>query len=138
MKFFLILSKRSLAIILAVVIITFILIFQALSEKAAQIDGSTNAARMMYLKSIRLEANDQNLTAKDIIIPQKFNNVYTEYNKLQKKSGFDLSDYKGRSATVYTYELTAKKQIHLIVCDGKIIGGDIADVNVNGKMYPLK
>ena len=139
MKFFLILSKRSLAVILAAVIILFILITWAISTKAARIDGSTNEARMMYLKSLKLEAEDENLTSKDIVIPQDFGEIYKEYNSLQKKSGFDLSNYKGKSATVYTYELSGTDRlIHLIVCDGAIIGGDIADVRIDGKMYPLK
>ena len=139
MKFFLILSKRSLAIILAAVIIFFIILAQFLSKKAERIDGSTNAARMLYLKSIKLAAEDENVTSKDIVIPQNFGEVYENYNNLQKEVGFDLSSYKGKSATIYTYELSGtKKQIHLIVCDGAIIGGDIADVKLGGNMYPLK
>jgi len=139
MKFFIILSKRTLAIILAVVIIGFILTAQAFSQKASQIDGSTNELRMIYLKSLGIEAEDDRLSSKEITIPQNFNEVYKEYNNLQKKSGFDLSRFKGKKATVYTYSLSgSEKQIHLIVCNQKIIGGDIADVNVNGKMYPLK
>ncbi len=139
MKFFLILSKRGLAIILAAVIIGFILTAQVFSQKATQIDGSTNEMRMIYLKSLKLDAEDANLTHKDITIPQNFSEVYEEYNKLQKKSGFDLSRFKGKNATVYTYDLSGtEKQIHLIVCNGIIIGGDIADVNIDGKMYPLK
>ena len=139
MKFFLILSKRTLAVIMAAVIIIFVLVAWAVSAKAAKIDGSTNEARMVYLKSLKLAAEDKNLTAKDIFIPQDFSPVYENYNELQKKSGFDLSDYKGKPATVYTYGLSGTdKQIHLIVCDGKIIGGDIADVKLGGKMQPLK
>ncbi len=139
MKFFIILSKRTLAIILAVIVISFILIAQAFSQKASQIDGSTNALRMIYLKSLKLEADDSRLSHKEITIPLNFSEVYEEYNELQKKAGFDLSRFKGKSATVYTYELSGtEKQIHLIVCDGKIIGGDVADVKLGGEMKPLK
>lgn len=139
MKFFIILSKRTLAIILAVIVISFILIAQAFSQKASQIDGSTNALRMIYLKGLKLEADDSRLSHKEITIPLNFSEVYEEYNELQKKAGFDLSRFKGKSATVYTYELSGtEKQIHLIVCDGKIIGGDVADVKLGGEMKPLK
>jgi len=139
MKFFIILSKRTLAIILAVIVISFILIAQAFSQKASQIDGSTNALRMIYLKSLKLEADDSCLSYKEITIPQTFSEVYEEYNELQKKAGFDLSRFKGKSATVYTYGLSGtEKQIHLIVCDGNIIGGDVADVKLGGEMKPLK
>lgn len=139
MKFFLILSKRSLAVILAAVIILFIILAQIFSAKASRIDGSTNAARMLYLKSLKLAAEDENVTSKDIVIPQKFGEVYKNYNNLQKEAGFDLAAYKGETATVYTYSLSGtKREIHLIVCEGAIIGGDIADVKLGGNMYPLK
>ena len=139
MKFFLILSKRSLAVILSVSVISLLITMQVFSQKASLIDGSTNQLRMIYLKSLKLEADDSNVSHKDIVIPQKFNDVYTEYNNLQKKAGFDLSRFKGKNATVYTYELLGtKREIHLIVCEGAIIGGDIADVMFGGNMYPLK
>lgn len=138
MRFFITLSKRSLAIILSIVIIGFILVSQVFSQKASRIDGSTNEIRVQYLKSLKLDVDDSNVTSKDITIPQKFNKVYENYNALQKKSGFDLSKYKGKPATVYTYKLSGtEKLLHLIVCNSIIIGGDIADVNINGEMKPL-
>lgn len=117
-----------------------VIIGQVFSADSGKIDGSTNAIRMAYLKGIGLEADDSDVTCKDIVIPESFNDVYTEYNRLQKEAGFDLSNYKGQSATVYTYSSAADKtkQIHLLVHDGCIIGGDIATVTVNGEMKPLK
>ena len=57
-----------------------------------------------------------------------------------KKAGFDLAPFKGKNATVYTYSISGdtKNQVHLIVCEGIVIGGDIASVNFNGEMKPLK
>ena len=68
-----------------------------------------------------------------------FGDVYTEYNKLQKKAGFDLYKNRGKNATVFTYVLLYKEdtELHLIICDGEIIGGDIASVKLNGEMKPL-
>ena len=34
-------------------------------------------------------------TADEITIPQEFNDVYKNYNEIQKSQGFDLSEYKG-------------------------------------------
>ena len=105
MKLFLILSKRNLAVVLALCIILLLVISQAFSAKAKVINGSTNKIRTDYLKSIGINADDSNAFSKDIIIPASFDEVYKEYNSLQKKAGFDLSPYKGESATVYTYNL---------------------------------
>lgn len=138
MKFFVTLSKRHLAIILATLIIGLIILGQLVTAKSSKINGSTNALRMQYIKSLKLEPDDSDVTSKDIIIPEAFSKVYKEYNSLQKKAGFDLSRYKGENATVYTYNLSGSdKQVHLIVSDGEIIGGDIADINFNGKMESL-
>lgn len=139
MKIFITLSKRSIAVILASVIIALLLTAQAFSAKIQRIDGSTNALRVEYLKSLKLDADDTNVQSKEITIPQNFSDVYKEYNSLQKKAGFDLSKYKGKNATVYTYDVSgSERQIHLIVCDGNVIGGDIADIKIDGEMRPLR
>lgn len=139
MKFFITLKRRHLAVILAVLIIGLLIFGQFFSAKASGIDGSTNAKRVEYIKSIGIEPDDTDVSSKEIVIPQSFSEVYKEYNRLQKKAGFDLSRYKGENAAVYTYGISGDdRQVHIIVCKDKIIGGDIADINVNGEMLPLK
>ncbi len=139
MKFFITLKRRHLAVILAVLIIGLLIFGQFFSAKASGIDGSTNAKRVEYIKSIGIEPDDTDVSSKEIVIPQSFSEVYKEYNRLQKKAGFDLSRYKGENAAVYTYGISGDdRQVHIIVCKDKIIGGDIADINLNGEMLPLK
>lgn len=140
MKLFVVLTKKNLAIILAAVIIAFILMGEFLSVGSSDIDGSTNALRVEYLKSLKIEPDDSGVYSKNIIIPETFDEVYKQYNSLQKQAGFDLSRYKGKEATVYTYKVSgeSEKEIHLIVKDGVVIGGDIASVKLNGEMKPLK
>lgn len=140
MKLFLILSKKNLAMILAITIITLLILSQVFSTGAMAIDGSTNKLRTDYLDSIGIKADDSEVSSKNIIIPEDFDEVYTEYNSLQKKAGFDLSAFKGKDATVYTYRLSGVEDtdIHLIVCDGHIIGGDIASVKLDGEIKPLR
>lgn len=140
MKLFVILNKKNLAIILALLIIGFLLMGEFLSAQRSGFDGSTNALRVEYLKSIKLEPDDSEVASKNIIIPERFGEVYENYNLIQRKAGFDLSRYKGKEATLYTYALAGEKdrEIHLIVCDGKIIGGDIASLKLNGEMKSLK
>ena len=137
MKIFVTLSKKTLGIILSVLVILIVLSGQIVSANLNKIDGSTNAKRMFFLKSIGIEANDSESTSKTVIIPKEFGEVYNSYNKLQKEAGFDLSKYKGKTATVYTYPINERYHAHIIVCDNSIIGGDIAALSVNGKMKPL-
>ena len=78
-------------------------------------------------------------TVKEIVIPEEFSDVYMKYNGLQRSAGYDLMPYRGRKATVYTYRVTDAEDtvINLIVSDGKIIGGDISSVRIDGEMKPL-
>ena len=139
MKFFITLTKKSLILIFAVTVMLIVIIGQVFSADSNDINGSTNAIRVTYLESLGLEIDDADVTSKNILIPEEFDAVYEEYNSVQKKAGFNLADYKGKNATVYTYELKSMKehQVHLIVCEGSIIGGDIASIKLDGEMLPL-
>ncbi len=82
---------------------------------------------------------------KEIYIPEEFGEVYERYNELQKEQGFDLSPYRGRNARQYTFpvasikgEIAPDTEAHVIVCDGFIIGGDVAEAAINGKMTGIR
>lgn len=103
-------------------------------------DGATNALRVSFAQSIGCQPDENACQRKDIVIPERFSAVYTRYNELQKKAGYDLSDYRGCAAILYTYPLTGVPdgtELHLIVCFGRIIGGDVASAALNGRMLPL-
>lgn len=79
--------------------------------------------------------------SKEILIPEDFSGAYEKYNELQKAQGFDLSDYRAKNATVYTFSVVSVRgehaenmQAHIIVCAERIIGGDIASSALDGEM----
>ena len=125
---------------MAVIIAAFILTAQFLSLESVGVDASTNAKRVLFLQGLGYEVNETATEIKDIVIPEKFSAVYEKYNNLQKEAGFNLENYKGKSAKVYSYSLQndAEKQIHLIICEDKLIGGDVASLKLNGNMTGLK
>lgn len=138
MKFFFTFTKKGIAVFLAIIIIGFICASRILSVKYSFIDGSTEEKRIEYIRKIGHEADEKGISSKEILIPAKFTDVYREYNRLQKQSGFDLAQYKGRKATVYSYPLCGSEKIlNLIVYKGEIIGGDICSPSFNGEMKPL-
>ncbi len=140
MKFFLTLSKKKLCIILALTVIALVVLIQFSSATQKRIDGSTHAIRENYLNSLGIEISGKDITVKQIIIPSEFSDVYNRYNELQKQAGFDLSKHKGKQVSLYTYNLSQNDgiQVHLLVLENEIIGGDIASIKLNGKMLPLK
>ena len=140
MKLFITLSKKSLCIILASLIISLILIGQLFTIKAGGIDGSTNALRVEYLSGLGYRVDETAVSVKEIVIPEIFSDVYSEYNRLQQGAGFDLSRYKGEKACVYTYRLSDSEDtvINLIVSDNNIIGGDVSSVRIDGEMRAIE
>ena len=140
MRLFITLSKKSLCIILALLIISLIIIGRIFTIKAGGIDGSTNALRVEYLSGLGYRVDETAVSVKEIVIPEIFSDVYSEYNRLQQRTGFDLSRYKGEKACVYTYRLSDSEDtvINLIVSDNNIIGGDVSSVRIDGEMRAIE
>ena len=103
--------------------------------------AKTIEQQVALLGSFGYEVDPQPILIEEIIIPSDFDDKYTQYNELQKMSGFDLSDYKGRRAKKYTYIVNnypnSNEEIvaNLIVYNGKAVGGDISSSKINGFVH---
>ncbi|MBQ2940600.1 MAG: DUF4830 domain-containing protein [Clostridia bacterium] len=75
----------------------------------------------------------------DIAVPEGFGKVYESYNSLQKEAGFDLTPFRGKTVTRYTFRLTDCDYTlaNILVSEGKICGGDILNPSLSGEMIPL-
>ena len=133
---FITLTKRGLAAVLLCAILGLSFGVWGLSQKGTVIDGSTHQKRMAYLHRIGYYP-EENGQQKEVTLPKTFGAVYTRYNQIQKQGGFDLKPFRGQKATVFTYALNEKQDIHLITVKGTLVGGDIADRSVEGEMRPL-
>ena len=104
--------------------------------------GETSAQQLEFLRGFGWETTGSPVDSREVTIPSDFDQVYERYNKIQKKQGFDLSRFKGEKALRYTYEITnypghpAGIRATLLVSQGKIIGGDICNAQVeNGFLH---
>ncbi len=100
-------------------------------DAKTEISCATEEERKSYLSSLGYEFSEEP-ESKEIIIPESFNEVYGEYNEIQKKQGFDLEKYKGKKATLYTYKITNFKGndnviADLMVVNGSLVGADLCD-----------
>ena len=99
---------------------------------SASISAKTDGERRAYLKKYGFELAKE-CTQKEITIPEKWNDVYNDYNQIQKNQGFDLTDYKGGRATRETYGGRDDKGegeyivADMLVSGGVLIGGDICN-----------
>lgn len=135
---YLLLTKKRIAVILAVLLLGLILAGQFLSVKAGEIDLSTNEKRVQYIATLGITLQGDDYTEKQVTIPQSFSKVYNNYNALQREAGFDLQSYRGKNVTIYTYNLDSQTVVNLITFKGKLIGGDIASLKIDGQMTALK
>ncbi len=75
----------------------------------------------------------------EIIIPKSLTTVYERYNDLLKQGGYDLMPYRGKRCTRYTYLIDGgAARLNVLVCEGKLIGGDICSLAIDGVMIPIQ
>lgn len=118
----------------AVIALTFVNnhINKGTQEASAIISASTDKERRDYLASFGWDTESEP-EQKQLTIPESWNDVYNAYNELQLNQGFDLSQYKGKAVTLYSYKITNYENLSegvvadMLVCDGRLIGGDICN-----------
>jgi hypothetical protein len=131
------LTKKRLFLLLCSFVAVFLIITQFLSVKAEQIKLLTNAERVAYIKSLKIDILGDDYKMKTVIIPMEFGKVYENYNKLQLSADFDLRDYKGKAVQVYTYNCDGERNVNLMIYNGRLIGGDVSETSLGGSMKAL-
>ena len=107
----------------------------------ANIPATTISERQSFLKQFGWQIDPKSETMRDFTVPSFFDGVLKTYNSLQKKQGFDLTKFKDKKAICYTYTILNYPDkptgilATLLVCDGKIIGGDIHSAELSGFMH---
>ena len=99
--------------------------------------------RVAYLAQYGWEVTSPALSEKTVVIPRDFNTVFNNYNELQKRQGFDLSEYRGMEVKQYTYtvigsDIGENVVAVLYVYAGSVIGGDVHSTALDGLMVPIK
>ena len=131
----------------AVLLIALVLLFgragrEALApESGVRLDSTER--RVAYLAALGWTADPGSETEQPVLIPKEFSGVYEKYNELQLQQGFDLRDYRGMDATLYTYTVTnhpcgENVIAQLLVFAGEAIGGDVHSAALDGFMHGLK
>lgn len=126
--------------ICAVTVITMIsVIFICFADEGNKSDRNT-----VFLEKYGWEVGDDFIEKEEIIIPEEFDDVYMNYNDMQKEAGLDMEPYKGKKAVRYTYEVKnypsdiPDVRANVICVDGRPIAGDIMTVKLDGFMHSLK
>ena len=104
----------------------------------------TNEDRIAYLSSYGWMVSDQPVSVEELIIPEEFDDTYSQYLELQAAQGFDLTEYAGKRVKRYTYQVNnyptgeSGIQAGLLIYKNTVIGGDVLSAQLGGFIHVLK
>ena len=104
----------------------------------------TNEDRIAYLESYGWQVNPEPVAVEELLIPEEFDETYTEYLALQESQGFDLTQYCGKRVKRCTYEITnyptgeTGVQASLLIYKNQVVGGEVLSAQLNGFLHGLK
>ena len=103
----------------------------------------TNEDRLKFIEEFGVSVENEPTETVEFKIPSDFDRVITEYNQIQRRQGLDLTKYKGKTATRYTYKVTnhaengAEALVNLIIFKDKVIACDKSISGGEGIVSPL-
>ncbi len=143
-------DKRKIIMVLAVILIavTLGIVFGRvrISGPTAECEGikyslkaGTNEERVSFLAQFGWNVDAEPLEIKDVSIPEAFNEVYDNYNNIQKQQGLDLKPYAGKICRQWVYAVKNYPQnsdvrATLLVYNNTVIGGDLSTAALDGFM----
>ncbi len=138
-------------VILASVVVLVTLILLIPASDNASVDAAsanynkvkTNEDRIALLSGLGWQVSEQPVEEVQVQIPAEFDSVLDRYNSLQMDQGLDLSKYKRKTLTRYTYQVTnypdyeGTVYANLLVYRNKVVAGDLCSASADGFVSPL-
>ena len=99
---------------------------------------SDNGTRIEYMAQKGLKTAEEPSAVEDILLPEEMDEVLKAYNEIQKKSGFDISPYLGKTVKKYVYPVLEVEEtfVTLYVFEEKIIAADVSS-HLEGWQRPI-
>jgi hypothetical protein len=100
-----------------------------------------NAERIEFLKQFGWEVSPEAVESEQVTVPAEFDKIFAGYNEIQKRQGLNLSGYKRKTVTRYTYvvenypDYEGKVYANVLVYRGRVIGGDVCSADVDGFIH---
>lgn len=108
------------------------------------LDNTTNEIAVSYIKSLGWQIEERPAELSHITLPEDFDIIYRTYNALQQESGFDLSAYKGKQLSRYSYKVYNHKnsgseeiRANIFMYQQQIVAADISSASSGGFMHPI-
>lgn len=103
------------------------------------LSAATNEERVAFLGQFGWKVTAEPVEIKEVLIPAKFDDVYINYNNIQKEQGLDLAPYAGKTCKQWIYAVTNYPQVPevratLLVYGDRVVGGDLSTAALDGFM----
>ncbi len=116
----------------------------AVSYSYDKVKSADDAAR--FLTQFGWVVDAGSVETVEVTIPAEFDKIFAGYNEMQKAQGLDLSKYKKKAVTRYTFRVTnypatedgaasGTVYANVLVYRNRVIGGDICSANVDGFIH---
>lgn len=115
----------------------------AVSTSASPKGVKSNEDRVAYLESYGWAVSPEAVSVEELLIPEEFDDTYTQYLELQASQGFDLTQYCGKRVKRYTYEITnyptgeTGVQAGLLIYKNTVVGADVLSPELGGFIHGL-
>ena len=142
--------KFLLVIALTLALLTGILLFGNGSAVAASVGADiklsgikTNEDRLAFISQFGLSVAGEAKESESFAIPEKFDIATAKYNEIQKAQGLDLSKYKNKKVTRYTYTVSdyegyeGEVNVNLVIYRNTVIACDVSSASPSGFVKPL-
>lgn len=112
---------------------------QAVSYSYDKVKNTEDA--VSFLSQFGWTVNAEPIEVKTVTIPSEFDKIFSAYNELQKEQGLNLTKYKNKEVTRYTFAVTNYEgyngtvYANVLVYRNRVIGGDICSADVTGFVH---
>jgi hypothetical protein len=98
----------------------------------------TNEDRIAFIGKFGYQVTPEPLESSEFVLPEEFDRVLAGYNEIQKQQGLDLTRYRKKTVTRYTYTVTnypgyeGTVYVNLIVYRDRVVGCDVCSADPAG------
>ena len=116
----------------------------AASSTSVDFSGiKTNEDRVEFITQLGVKVKPEAVESAEFRVPENFDRIISGYNEIQKMQGLDLTKYKNKKVTRYTYEaedFNGRGEgvfVNLIIYRGTVIACDVSSQSPDGFIEPL-
>ncbi len=144
-------KKIGIVVVAVMLVMGVVTIYSCFSDTKNSINKSTATNNVVegtsgildFISSFGWEVINEPDDVREVIIPVEFDDVYKNYNEIQISQGYDLEKYAGERVKKWSFTITNYPEyeecdyikINILVFEGKVIGGDVCSVKLDGFMH---